>query len=122
MITVKVKRSLVSKGGRRVRKSYSGPGLEFNVDEDSENELSYFESDPPCVWVQSEHQAWKKLVKKSREQTNAEKFEKDKFEYLMERYLWEIINHESTFTGEQMTDAERKDLFWTYYHDLKDTK
>ena len=45
-----------------------------------------------------------------------------KFEYLMERYLWEIINHESTFTGEQKTDAERKDLFWTYYHDLKDTK
>ena len=32
------------------------------------------------------------------------------------------VNHESTFTGEQMTDAERKDLFWTYYHDLKDTK
>ena len=40
----------------------------------------------------------------------------------MERYLWEIINNESTYAAGEMTDADRKDLFWTYYHDLLDTK
>ena len=72
--------------------------------------------------IQGEHVAWKKLAKKARDQTNSEKFEKDKKEYLMERYLWEIINNESTYAADEMTDADRKDLFWTYYHDLLDTK
>tara|TARA_Y100000590_G_C15719011_1_gene1012867 strand:- start:946 stop:3087 length:2142 start_codon:yes stop_codon:yes gene_type:complete len=122
MATTKVKRSLVRKGVRKVKRPKSGPALEFNVDEDSGNELSYFESDPPCVYIQSEHKAWKKISKKAKEQTNAEKFEKEKTDYLMERYLWEIINHETTFTGDDMDDKDRKDLFWTFYHDLLDTK
>jgi len=62
IISVKVKRSLVSKGGRRIRKSYSGPDLDFNADEDCGDELSYFESDPPTVMIQSEHEAWKNKV------------------------------------------------------------
>ena len=122
VITVKVKRSLVSKGGRRVRKSYSGPDLDFSKDEDCEDELSYFEADPPTVWVQSEHVAWKRLAQKARDQTNAEKFEKEKMKYLLERYLWELINNKAMQKDEELTDEDRKNLFWTYYHELIDTQ
>ena len=122
IITVKVKRSLVSKGGRRIRKSYSGPDLDFNTDEDCGDELSYFESDPPTVMIQSEHEAWKNLAKKSRDQTNSEKYEKEKMNYLLERYLWELMNNEAIQKDDELSDADRKNMFWTYYHDLIDTK
>jgi len=122
VITVKVKRSLVSKGGRRIRKSYSGPDLHFIADEDCGDELSYFEPSPPTVMIQSYHNAWRKLVKKSRDQQNSEKYEKEKLNYLLERYLWELMNNKSVQKGEEMTDEERKNLFWTYFHDLTDTK
>lgn len=122
VITVKVKRSLVSKGGRRVRKSYSGPDLDFSKDEDCGDELSYFESEPPTVMVQSEHVAWKKLTQKARDQTNAEKFEKEKKKYLLERYLWELMNSKSLQKDKELTDEDRKNLFWTYYHELIDTQ
>ena len=122
IITVKVKRSLVSKGGRRIRKSYSGPDLDFNADEDCGNELSYFESDPPTVMVQSEHEAWKKIARKAKEQSNAEKFEKEKKDYLLERYLWELMNNKAIQTDEELSDEDRKNMFWTYFHDLIDTK
>jgi len=122
VITVKVKRSLVSKGGRRIRKSYSGPDLDFDADEDCGNELSYFEADPPTVWVQSEHEAWKNLARKARDQSNAEKFEKEKMNYLLERYLWELMNNKGIQTNEELSDEDRKNMFWTYYHDLTDTK
>lgn len=122
IITVKVKRSLISKGGRRIRKDYSGPDLDFNTDEDCGEELSYFESDPPTVMVQSEHEAWKKLAKKSRDQTNSEKYEKEKMNYLLERYLWELMNNEAIQKDGELSDEDRKNMFWTYYHDLIDTK
>jgi len=122
IITVKVKRSLVSKGGRKIRKSYSGPDLDFNADEDCKNELSYFEPDPPTVMVQSEHEAWKKLARKAREQGNVDKFEKEKKNYLLERYLWELMNNKGIQTDEELSDEDRKNMFWTYFHDLTDTK
>jgi len=122
IITVKVKRSLVSKGGRRIRKSYSGPDLDFNVDEDCGDELSYFESDPPTVMIQSEHKAWKKLSKKAKDQTNSQKFENEKKKYLLERYLWELMNNEGVGIGDESNDEDRKNMFWTFYHDLIDTK
>jgi len=122
IITVKVKRSLVSKGGRRIRKSYSGPDLDFNVDEDCGDELSYFESDPPTVMIQSEHKAWKKLSKKAKDQTNSKKFEDEKKKYLLERYLWELMNNKRVGIGDESNDEDRKNMFWTFYHDLTDTK
>ncbi|MGY5149577.1 MAG: hypothetical protein ACW9W3_05900 [Candidatus Nitrosopumilus sp. bin_68KS] len=122
IISVKVKKSLVSKGGRKIRKSYSGPDLDFNVDEDCGDELSYFESDPPTVMIQSEHPAWKKLSKKARDQVNGEKFEKEKKDYLLERYLWELMNNKAVQKDVEINDEERKNMFWTYYHDLLDTK
>lgn len=122
IITVKVKRSVVSKGGRKVRKSYSGPDLDFKADEDCGDELSYFEPEPPTIFIQSEHSAWQKLVKKSREQTNSEKFEKEKFHYMLERYLWEIMNNESLQADSELTPEEKQNKFWTYYHELTDTK
>lgn len=120
--TVKVKRSLVSKGGRKIRKSYTGPDLDFDSDPDCDNELSYFESEPPTVMIQAEHEAWKTLSKKAREQSNAEKFEKLKKNYLLERYLWEIMNSKDVQSKEEMNDENRKNMFWTYYHDLIDTR
>lgn len=122
IISVKVKRSLVSKGGRRIRKSYSGPDLDFNADEDCKDELSYFESDPPTVMIQSEHEAWKNLVKKAREQVNTEKVDKEKKNYLLERYLWELMNNKGIQKDEEISDEDRKNMFWTYYHDLIDPK
>jgi hypothetical protein len=122
LVMVEVKRSLVVKGGRKVRKSYSGPDLDFSRDEDCENELSYFEPEPPTVMIQSEHPAWKKLAKKARDHINNEKIEKEKNRYMLERYLWEIMNNQAVQNNDIKTDDDRKDLFWTYYHDLTDTR
>lgn len=122
IITVKVKRSVVSKGGRRIRRSYSGPDLDFKADEDCGNELSYFEPEPPTIFIQSEHLAWKKLAKKARDQTDSEKFEKEKKQYMVERYLWEIINNKALQTDSELTEDDRQNMFWTYYHELTDTK
>jgi len=72
--------------------------------------------------VQSEHEAWKKLSKKARDQTNSEKFEKEKKNYLLERYLWELMNNKAIQKDEELSDEDRKNMFWTYYHDLLDTK
>jgi hypothetical protein len=122
LVMVKVKRSLVVKGGRKVRKAYSGPDLDFSRDEDCDNELSYFEPEPPTVMIQSEHPAWKKLAKKARDHVNNEKIEKEKNRYMLERYLWEIMNNQAVQNNDIKTDDDRKDLFWTYYHDLTDTR
>lgn len=122
IINVKVKRSVVSKGGRKIRKSYSGPDLDFKADEDCGDELSYFEPEPPTIFIQSEHSAWQKLVKKSRDQTNSEKFEKEKFHYMLERYLWEIMNNKALQADTELTPEDKQNKFWTYYHELTDTR
>ncbi len=122
IIHVKIKTSVVRGGGKQIRRSYSGPDLDFNADEDCGEELSYFESDPPTVMIQSEHQAWKRLAKKARDQTNGEKFEKEKKNYLLERYLWELMNNEAVQKDDALSENDRKNMFWTYYHDLTDTK
>lgn len=122
IIKVKVKRSLVSKGGKIIRKTYSGPDLDFNTDEDCGDELSYFEPEPPTVMIQSEHDAWKRLTKKARTQRNGEKFEKEKKNYLLERYLWELMNNKAIQKDDEMDDEARRNMFWTYYHDLTDTR
>lgn len=122
IIMVKVKRSVVSKGGRKIRKSYSGPSLDFKADEDCGDELSYFEPQPPTIFIQSEHPAWQKLVKKSKDQTNAEKYKKEKFQYMLERYLWEIMNNEALQMDTEVTKEQKQNKFWSYFHELTDTK
>ena len=122
IVNVKVKTSVVNRGGKKIRRSYSGPDLDFNADEDCGDELSYFESDPPTVMIQSEHMAWKRLSKKAKDQVNGEKYEKEKKNYLLERYLWELMNNDAVQTGDELTEDDRKNMFWTYYHDLTDTK
>lgn len=122
VISVKVKRTLVSKGGRRIRKLYTGPDLDFITDEDCGDELSYFESDPPTVMIQAEHEAWKRLTKKAKDQSNGEKYEKEKKNYLLERYLWELMNNDAIQKDDELTNEDRKNMFWTYFHDLTDTR
>jgi len=117
--TVRIKRSLLSKGGRKIRKSYSGPDLQFDADEDDLMMLSYFEADPPRVMINTVHPAWKKLQKKLTDQTDSKKFTELKEKLMTERYMWEVLKN-GLENKKELTSEQIDNMFWTYFHELTD--
>ena len=120
--TTKVKRAMVQrKRSRKIKRDDTFPDLGFNDDEECGNELSYFETSPPTVMIQKHAPKYKKLVRQSKDQTNADRYQKEKKKYLLARYLWEVLNHKSVQAKDEiLSDKERKDRFWTYYYELMD--
>ncbi len=119
--TVYIKRTLVSKGGRKIKRSFSGPGIDYDANEDDEMELSFYEPDPPTVMINREHKAWKKLSKKASDQSDTNKLNSKKKKYMMERYMWELLNN-CLENRKELSEEAIDNMFWTYFHELSDFK
>lgn len=110
---VSVNRALVSKDGRKARRVGTGPDIKYeNLIIDQEM-ISKYEAMPPTVFINREHNDWKKITKITNTKTHSD----EKRRYVKERYLWELVQNCS------LVDEDQKDnLFWKLYHEMTGVK
>ena len=113
---IKINRALLSKGGSRVRKIGTGPSIEFYNNEIDYDEISYYEKEPPTVFINQQNRAWKNLSRKTMNESG--KMDNLKKRYMQERYMWELVQN----CYKKSDDQNIEDLFWNTYHDFIGTK
>jgi len=104
---------LLSKGGRKKRKSLQGPGLDFEKRDMVSEMLSWYEPSRDVVVVNTGNKYYVELYNKAKKSPTSTSTHSNKLKnYVAERYFWHLI---MTCTKDK-TQIEKENLFWDAYH------